>query len=314
MVLVGNDWTKSGARDLLKPLRSRVLLRSIPNTGRTRRLKGAVFAQRLNNECFCPSWNLRRCDLPVRNAPLARSPTRPSPLKPSRPIMGPGRPPHSQGAPHVHPHPLSPPLHPPRPRLHPPQKPGADGLDAHGAGGGRRRLRAAGRLLRGAGAWRGGDDHHRGHSAQRGGRLWRQAVHAGRGRSAPADHRRGARGRCGREDLHADPAHGRAGAQPGVRGALCGEVAHRATTRRRRWTRSASRSSWPTLPTAPRSHARRATTGWRSSARRATCCPPSWCRRPTCAPTPGAARSSTACASPWRWCAGCARRWGRTSS
>jgi 2,4-dienoyl-CoA reductase (NADPH2) len=60
--------------------------------------------------------------------------------------------------------------------------------------------------------------------------------------------------------------------------------------------------------------ARRATTGWRSSARRATCCPPFWCRRPTCAPTPGAGRSRTACASRWRWCAGCARRWGRISS
>jgi hypothetical protein len=75
-----------------------------------------------------------------------------------------------------------------------------------------------------------------------------------------------------------------------------------------------SRSSWPTLPTAPRSPARRGTTGWRSSARRATCCPPFWCKRPTCAPTPGAGRSRTACASPWRWCAGCARRWGRISS
>jgi 2,4-dienoyl-CoA reductase (NADPH2) len=29
---------------------------------------------------------------------------------------------------------------------------------------------------------------------------------------------------------------------------------------------------------------------------------------------PGAGRSRTACASPWRWCAGCARRWGRISS
>ena len=132
--------------------------------------------------------------------------------------------------------------------------------------------------------------------------------------AAPADHRRGARGRRGREDLHADPAHGRAGAQPGVRGALGGEVAHRALhaagAGRGRHREAAGRLC-PLRRARPR---RRGTTGWRSSARRATCCPPFWCEKTNQRTDPGAARSSTACASRWRWCAGCARRWGRISS
>jgi hypothetical protein len=121
------------------------------------------------------------------------------------------------------------------------------------------------------------------------GRRGGQAVHAGRGRAAPADHHRRARGRPGREDLHADPAHGRAGAARRTAWRPRPVKSRIGPTRRRRWTRPASRSSWPTLPTAPRWPARPATTAWRSSARPATCCPPFWCRRPTCAPTLGRA-------------------------
>ena len=40
---------------------------------------------------------------------------------------------------------------------------------------------------------------------------------------------------------------------------------------------------------------------------------PSWWKRPTSAPTRWGGSSRTACASRWRWCAVCARRWGRTS-
>jgi 2,4-dienoyl-CoA reductase (NADPH2) len=99
-----------------------------------------------------------------------------------------------------------------------------------------------------------------------------------------ADHRGGARGRPGREDLHADPAHRPAGAQPGcvapsaVKSRIGAPYAERAG-RGRHQKQLADFANCAALAR------RRAMTAWRSSARPGTCCPPSWCRRPTCAPT-----------------------------
>ena len=107
------------------------------------------------------------------------------------------------------------------------EEPHPDGLDAHRAGRSARRLPAHGRVLCRTRARRRGHDHHRRHLAQRRRRHRQQAVHARRGRTAQAHHPGRARRRPRGEDLHADPAHRRAGRHAGLRGAVAGEVAHR---------------------------------------------------------------------------------------
>ena len=128
-----------------------------------------------------------------------------------------------------HEFPVSAPARPARSRLHHAGQPRADGLDAHGPGGGVRWFRADGRVLRGARPRRGGAHRHGRHRAElrRTGRAaGRAAVVSLAGRQAPDHHRRGPCGR--RQDRHADPAYRTIRVSPAVGRAVGHPVADHA--------------------------------------------------------------------------------------